>query len=108
VTPPFLAVACLAVLLATGLAGCAAPAGPQWSGPGYYGGPSTYGSPGYYGAPRYYGSPRYYAAPGYQDRRHRDWARPEGRPHHQQQGVRREHWSQERLRQHFDRQTGLR
>ena len=117
-TPPFLAMASLVILLATGLAGCTAPAGPQWSGPGYYGRPGAYGGPGYYGGPSYYGSPGYYRAPryyssprhdthpGYQDRRHRDWARPEGRPQHRQQGVRREHWSQERLRQHFDRQTG--
>ena len=104
--PTFLAAASLAILLATGLAGCAAPAGPQWSGPGYYGGPRYYGSPGYYSAPRYYGSPRYYADPGYRDRRYGGWARPEGRPQYQQHGVRREQWSQERLRQHFERQMG--
>jgi hypothetical protein len=51
--PRFLTVACLAVLLATGLTGCAAPAAPQWGGPGYYGGPHGYAGPGYYTSPSY-------------------------------------------------------
>jgi hypothetical protein len=107
---------CVAALLLVALCACAEPVGsPSWGGPVHYGAPRYYSSPTYY-APRYYGSPgyyapRYYGGSTYQRRGYvhgyrappaHGWAQRQERT----AAPRTEHWSQERLRQHWQQLLG--
>jgi hypothetical protein len=107
VSPRILAIIGMMTLVLTGLSGCAAQGPVVRDAPGYYyhGGPPPplmrrprYRAPDYWADDRYYG--RGPARRGWNG--HRGYGPPA--VHHPPPAPRRENWSQDRLRQHWEQQ----
>lgn len=105
-SPRIPAIIGMAVIVAVGLAGCAAQGPIVRDEPGYYhrGGPPPLMRTPRYQPPRHWADDRYYGRP--PARRGWDGRRGYGPPPpvHRPPPPRRENWSQDRLRQHWEQQ----